>query len=204
MSWKNGLDTFCENFDHLEPIGKSETTYVYFITDGIYIKIGVADCIGQRLLQLQTGNGRRLILLMRIPFLSRSAALDAEKAFHSEFDNCRLIGEWFDIAKNPRFLYYYFRQSPGGFTDENMKFVLKMVIATDYHDPNAHYDYWIEKKKTEFFDWYAGSASREVPLPSFKGMNELELRITNWLLNSKDRKQYGNYLVTRTIKRKEA
>lgn len=70
--------------------------YVYFITDGLRIKIGIADNIKRRLHSLQTGNPRRLSVLKIIQYESRQEAENAESNFHYVFSNTRCFGEWFD------------------------------------------------------------------------------------------------------------
>lgn len=65
---------------------------IYFITDGEYTKIGVADNPEKRLMELQTGNGRRLKLL-----LSVDGSYEEEGRLHSVLGKHRQVGEWFEI-----------------------------------------------------------------------------------------------------------
>jgi hypothetical protein len=38
-------------------------TYIYLVSDGEFIKVGISTNVGRRIKQLQTGNGKRLYLL---------------------------------------------------------------------------------------------------------------------------------------------
>lgn len=69
--------------------------YVYFISDGRYVKIGVATgTVEERLKTLQTGNPNKLIVLNSLlvdnPF-------EVEANYHLLFKNKHVNGEWFDI-----------------------------------------------------------------------------------------------------------
>ena len=72
-------------------------TYIYFISDGEYVKIGIASLPRQRLANLQTSNARKLKILFLVPQRTRSEALIMEKQLHTMFGEDRLEGEWFDI-----------------------------------------------------------------------------------------------------------
>lgn len=77
-------------------------TYVYFISDGEFVKIGIANNPIQRLLTLQIGNARELKCLFTIPVykwhgLNFSAAYDLEVFLHKGFGSNHIRGEWFDI-----------------------------------------------------------------------------------------------------------
>lgn len=79
-------------------------SFVYFIGDGEYIKIGQASNPIARLKELQTGNGRELILLLTIPTFAcgrygSDQANAIERFLHLAFKEYRLAGEWFDITK---------------------------------------------------------------------------------------------------------
>ena len=79
-------------------------SYVYFISDTEFIKVGIADEIASRMSSLQTGNGRKLELFAFIPFVDRASSINAEKVLHELFSSCRLEGEWFDVIHNERFI----------------------------------------------------------------------------------------------------
>ena len=74
------------------------------ISDGDYIKIGIAENIDSRIKGLQIGNARRLMLVEYIWFNSKSAALWAERELHEMYKNKRVLGEWFDIGFDYDFL----------------------------------------------------------------------------------------------------
>jgi len=81
---------------------KQFDTYIYFISDGEFVKIGIANNPMQRLLAIQIGNARELKLLFTIPIykwhgISSSAANDLEIFLHKGFGDNHIRGEWFDI-----------------------------------------------------------------------------------------------------------
>lgn len=80
--------------------------FVYFITDGEYVKIGKGLPV-HRMKSCQTGNARRLRLLFTIPIgpipkdsteaWRISAGRTAEDILHNLFGKYNINGEWFDI-----------------------------------------------------------------------------------------------------------
>ena len=160
MSWNTTLDTWSYQFYNRLSNAKKDPAYVYFITDGRYVKIGVANDVLKRILELQTGNGSKLFPLIRIYFPFKRAAYLAEHALHKEFSDKQLVGEWFDIANDKRLFYYFFRQRDGAFSDEAMRFILTHVVRTGYSDPY----YYLETFKYKYLDWYdpEGRKKKEV------------------------------------------
>ena len=73
--------------------------FVYFISDGEYVKIGKRSRRSDRLGQLQTGNPNDLRTLFEIPLISEKAAAATERFLHRAFSDYRRTGEWFDIKK---------------------------------------------------------------------------------------------------------
>lgn len=65
-------------------------SYVYAITDGTYIKIGVAQKPKTRLKQLSTGSANKLVILGWF-----NGGFAYEKELHKRFDKVRSNGEWF-------------------------------------------------------------------------------------------------------------
>lgn len=63
---------------------------VYFISNGAYVKIGVASNPKKRLKALQTGNPHKLELLRVI-----KGGHAEEAALHAHFAHLRVNGEWF-------------------------------------------------------------------------------------------------------------
>jgi len=83
---------------------KQFVTYIYFITDGEFVKIGIANNPIERLLTLQIGNARELKPLFTIPIYKRLSyfrdnyvANDLELFLHKGFGDNHIRGEWFDI-----------------------------------------------------------------------------------------------------------
>lgn len=70
---------------------------VYFISDGEFVKIGVAASLTSRIRELQTGNPRKLFAMYVIEANSQKDALKIENELHDLFFDVRCIGEWFDI-----------------------------------------------------------------------------------------------------------
>ena len=67
---------------------------VYLITDGEYVKIGVAHDIIDRVRKLQTGNAKKLIVLA---YQKCPNAYSIEKALHKKYKHQKVSGEWYDI-----------------------------------------------------------------------------------------------------------
>lgn len=79
----------CEKADEFDPRG-----YVYFVSDGQYVKIGSTSDLKARIASLQTANARPLTLLK---YLECKDRFETERQFHDVFYNRRVNGEWFDI-----------------------------------------------------------------------------------------------------------
>ncbi len=81
-----------------------ENCYVYFIQETYTrtirgecaVKIGLAVDPLRRVRELQTGNARRLHLLMKIGPMSDKRAAAIERKLHKRFKRWRLVGEWFE------------------------------------------------------------------------------------------------------------
>jgi len=74
-------------------------TFVYFIHDGSYLKVGKSDNPEKRLLQLQTGNPRVLTLLRSIKCASQKEGFALENSVHQKLKPYRCRGEWFEVSK---------------------------------------------------------------------------------------------------------
>lgn len=72
------------------------STYVYFITDGEYVKIG-KGFPNQRIRQMQTSNARELTVLFTVP-VSHGYGNKAETIIHHMFRDWLVRGEWYDLA----------------------------------------------------------------------------------------------------------
>lgn len=71
--------------------------YVYFISDGEYLKIGISNNPESRLRTLQTSNARPLEIIHVIPTHSKESALSLEGQLHDRLAEHRLSGEWFNM-----------------------------------------------------------------------------------------------------------
>ena len=71
-----------------------EKQYVYFVSDGEFVKIGVSKDIAFRLKKMQTSTPRVLRLLWCI---ETHAPYLIETALHNVLKSRRINGEWFDI-----------------------------------------------------------------------------------------------------------
>lgn len=72
---------------------------VYFVTDGQYIKIGVAASLPNRIKQLQTGNPRRIKAIYVIKADTQRDSLRIENELHKAFKNNHILGEWFELEE---------------------------------------------------------------------------------------------------------
>lgn len=72
-------------------------SFVYFVTDGQFVKIGVAKNPSNRLVGIQTGNPRECSILSLIPCKGDAAAHSLEKKLHYIYRRQSVRGEWFDL-----------------------------------------------------------------------------------------------------------
>lgn len=70
---------------------------IYFVSDGDFVKIGIAASLPNRIKQLQTGNPRKLYAVYVIEAESQKEALKIENEFHMSLKEKQCIGEWFDV-----------------------------------------------------------------------------------------------------------
>ena len=75
-----------------------DVSYVYFIADGEFVKIGKANDVEQRKLSLETGNPRDLITLGTISCDSEAESYSLENKLHQHFEPWHHRGEWFIIG----------------------------------------------------------------------------------------------------------
>lgn len=78
--------------------GDPVSSFLYIISEGEDgpIKIGRSRNPGSRLLELQTGNARRLRVVASYE-LTHDEACDAERRLHEELADWALSGEWFQL-----------------------------------------------------------------------------------------------------------
>lgn len=74
-------------------------SFVYFISNGVNIKIGKANDVQKRMKMLQTGSSLPLELLGYIGFDSEQEARKMESDLHHEFSEYRTQGEWFSLSR---------------------------------------------------------------------------------------------------------
>ena len=72
-------------------------SFVYFISDGEYTKIGLADNVEKRLMELQVGNARSLKITCKIPVDSRENARNLEIYLHNIYADYVMNGEWYNL-----------------------------------------------------------------------------------------------------------
>lgn len=85
-------------FDHADWIDvETPRCFVYFISDGQFIKIGVAKDVGSRIRDLQVANARQLELIAVIPCKDDRCAKQLEMYLHNVYSRWRISGEWFSL-----------------------------------------------------------------------------------------------------------
>ena len=98
------VDSFLYNEHEREKIA----SFIYFISDGEFVKIGSAYDPDKRCADLQVGNAKELKLLLTIPvkfihggnagFVDRT--IKTERFLQNTFASHRIRGEWFDILND--------------------------------------------------------------------------------------------------------
>lgn len=73
--------------------------FVYFISDGRFIKIGKAADVKKRLSGIQTGNANKLYVLYEIPCNSMKCAEKLEMRLHWLYKEHCWRGEWFNLMQ---------------------------------------------------------------------------------------------------------
>lgn len=92
LAWKSKRGTAAGNRKEVD------VSYVYFIADGEFVKIGKANDVNQRKLSLETGNPRDLITLGTISCDSEAESYSLEKKLHHHFEPWHHRGEWFVVG----------------------------------------------------------------------------------------------------------
>ena len=111
LAWKSRRGTAAVNRKGVS------VSYVYFIADGEFVKIGKANDVNQRKLSLETGNPRDLVTLGTISCDSESESYSLEKKLHRHFEPWHHRGEWFIIG--PQILDFISAINPTQPTNEN-------------------------------------------------------------------------------------
>ena len=73
---------------------KTKHNFIYLITDGEFLKIGIAKDVKSRLAKLQTGNARELKIIFQKEIKNPN---QLEKFLHSKYKSKNIRGEWFDL-----------------------------------------------------------------------------------------------------------
>lgn len=93
--------------DRPEPAPEKSQTYIYFVSDGRNIKIGISTDPDKRAAMLQTSHSARLEILG-----TQKGDRQLERDLHDRFRNHRQLGEWFKDAPE-------IRDYIAEFTDQN-------------------------------------------------------------------------------------
>lgn len=88
------IDDIVETVDTDE---KKAGYFVYFISDGQFVKIGISNDVDKRLGDLQVGNPKPLTVLFSVPVRNKKDALELEYRLHNVYHQFARCGEWFDI-----------------------------------------------------------------------------------------------------------
>lgn len=92
--------------------------FVYFVSDGVYVKIGVAKDPLKRLGDLQVANPLELCILCQIPCKNDKSAHSMEKKLHHEYRKRHIRGEWFDLLHYVEMDLFRSQFDPKWFTEE--------------------------------------------------------------------------------------
>lgn len=77
---------------------RGKMVFIYAIRCGLYVKIGIAKDVGQRMLAFQAGNPFPLMCLTKQKVLPELAG-KAELIAHTALQRCHHHGEWFMVGK---------------------------------------------------------------------------------------------------------
>lgn len=79
--------------------------FVYFMSSGDkYVKIGITQCVWDRIHHYHTHNPEEITLLASVPMPGKDAARILEQMLHTKFNKTRVRGEWF--KKDERIIKY--------------------------------------------------------------------------------------------------
>ena len=113
-----------------ENIQKADPAYVYFITDGEYVKIGVTSNLEKRLESLQTGNPKKLTVLYAF---YTEWPYTVESKLHKKYADKHVFQEWYDIIDDFPILKRNY------LTLKDMELILNMSHSSVYNlinEPN--------------------------------------------------------------------
>lgn len=97
--WASYYPLFITRIEGVKVPDKNEVVpaFVYFVTDGEFVKIGVAEDPDKRIAGIQTGNPRKLEFLALIPCESKKMAHRVEYTLHQIYRRFKKNGEWYSI-----------------------------------------------------------------------------------------------------------
>ena len=75
-----------------------EQKRVYILGCGDHIKVGIANNVQSRILELQIGNPARIVKLWETVPMTRLEATRLERRVHQELADTRISGEWFECS----------------------------------------------------------------------------------------------------------
>ena len=94
----NRYPNFILDYDDVE--FENPKSYVYFITDAEFVKIGVAVDPAKRMEDLQVASARELTMICKIPARTTKGAYRIENFLHWEYKAFLVRGEWYDLLKH--------------------------------------------------------------------------------------------------------
>ncbi len=74
--------------------------YIYFFSDGEFIKIGRSNNVKQRRNSMQAGSPRTITMICTIPCKTLDAGKKVERILHNRFAPYHIRGEWYDIKSS--------------------------------------------------------------------------------------------------------
>lgn len=90
------MEKFCQD-NGIEIMSDNAGAYVYFMSDGQYLKIGKAKDYKKRLSHIQIANARTIKIQYLIPVKDETCAFKIEGFLHRAYMSYQMNGEWYDI-----------------------------------------------------------------------------------------------------------
>ena len=96
VGWEtNKCPYFIYSFDGIS--FKNPKSFVYFISNGQFVKIGYTNNLEKRMEDLQVGSPYELRLICAVPFENSLYAQKAENILHKQYEVFFVRGEWYNI-----------------------------------------------------------------------------------------------------------
>ena len=93
-----GWDAWCRKNKDRQWM-EHQPTYVYLISNGEKVKIGISVHPQKRITELQGGNAAKLSFLKLIRCENRERSFELESALHETLRDVHVQGEWYDIRE---------------------------------------------------------------------------------------------------------